>query len=111
MDGWMNELTDGQWDGPPDGRNKVWTDWRIILLERCFSLFRLMPILLLMNFWETKTWKCHMYLKICNVHGLRGNDKNRKYLKFEQYRIRFFGVTEAHAIYGRKMLRINQDCG
>ena len=52
-----------------------------------------------------------MYLKICNVHGFRGNDKNRKYLKFEQYKIRFFGVTEAHAIYGRKMLRINQECG
>ena len=52
-----------------------------------------------------------MYLKICNVHGFRGNDKNRKYLKFEQYRIRFFGVTEAHAIYGCKLLRINQDCG
>ena len=26
MDGWMNELTDGQWDGPPDGRNKVRTN-------------------------------------------------------------------------------------
>ena len=52
-----------------------------------------------------------MYLKICNVHGFRGNDKNIKYLKFEQYRTRFFGVTEALAIYGRKMLRINQDCG
>ena len=34
-------------------------------------------------------------------------DKNRKYLKFEQYRIRFFGVTEAHAIYGRKILYHN----
>ena len=22
MDGLMNELTDGQWDGPPDGRKK-----------------------------------------------------------------------------------------
>ena len=26
-----------------------------------------------------------------------GLDKNRKNLKFEQYRIRFFGVTDAHA--------------
>ena len=52
-----------------------------------------------------------MYLKKKNVHGFKGNDKNRKYLKFEQYRIRFFGVTEVHAIHGRKILRINQDCG
>ena len=64
-----------------------------------------------MNFWETKTWNCHMYLKIWNVHGFTGNDKNRKYLKFEEHRIRFFGDTEAHAIYGCKILRINQDCG
>ena len=42
-----------------------------------------------MNFWETKTWKCHMYLKIWNVHGFRGLDKNRKYLKFEQYKTTF----------------------
>ena len=39
-----------------------------------------------------------------------GLDKNRKILKFKQYRIRFFGVT-AHAIYGREILRINHDCG
>ena len=52
-----------------------------------------------------------MYVKIGNVHGFRGLDKNSKYLKFEQHRIRFFGVTEAHAIYGRKILRINQDRG
>ena len=37
--------------------------------------------------------------------------KNRKYLEFEKYRIRFFDVTEAHAIYGRKILRKDQDCG
>ena len=40
-----------------------------------------------------------------------GLDKNSKYLKFEQYRIRFFGVTKAYAIYVRKILRINQDRG
>ena len=52
-----------------------------------------------------------MYIKIWNAHGFRGLDKNSTNLKFEQYRIRFFGVTEAHAIYGRKILRINQDRG
>ena len=52
-----------------------------------------------------------MYLKIRNVHGFRRLDKNSLYLKFEQYRIRFFGVTEAHAIYERKILRMNQDRG
>ena len=50
-----------------------------------------------------------MYLKICNVYGFRGLDKNSKYLKFEQYRIRFFGVTEAHAIYGRKIRTQNTE--
>ena len=31
--------------------------------------------------------------------------------KIVQYRIRFFGVTDANAIYGRKILRINQNHG
>ena len=43
-----------------------------------------------------------MNLKILNVHEFRGLYKNRKYLKFEQHRIHFFGFTEAHVIYGRK---------
>ena len=38
-----------------------------------------------------------MYLKSLNVHGFIGNDKNRKYLKFEQYRIRFFGGIDMEA--------------
>ena len=51
-----------------------------------------------------------MYLKSEMPMGSEEMTKNSKYLKFEQCRIRFFGVTEAHAIYGRKILRINQDC-
>ena len=61
MDGWMDELTDGQWDGPPDGRKKSADGLTDHLIRMIFNLFRLMPVIET-NLWETKTWKCHMYL-------------------------------------------------
>ena len=62
MDGRLDGRVDGRTMGRTTGRPEKSADGLTDhLIRMIFNPFRLMPVIET-NLWETKTWKCHMYL-------------------------------------------------